>query len=237
MQLLVADSLAKRAMNATVSSSSNKRRKNEYGPSWLLWLGVLVFPGIVFWRADCVAVAGPNKKRQSIAYRSAFIYWEPGQLFGTAWNNLMAYGNSIVLHWARNSIFYTLASVFLSVAISVPAGYAFATSNFPGRKLLMTLTLITMILPGSAMVLPLFLQMNLFRLVDTPWAVIIPAAFYPFGVYLSYVHFATALPKDLLAAGRVDGCNEWQLFRYIGLPLASTLVCAVGLPELSGQLE
>ena len=87
----------------------------------------------------------------------------------------------------------------------------------------MTLTLITMILPGSAMVLPLFLEMNLVGLVDTRLGVILPALFYPFGVYLSYVHFATGLPKDLLSAGRVDGCNEWQLFLYIGLPLAKTL--------------
>ncbi len=209
-------------MNATVSSSNNKRRKNEYGPGWLLWLGVLVFLALYFGVPILWLLLAPTKNDNQLLTEAPLSFGDLAH-YATAWNILMAYGNSIVLHWARNSIFYTLASVFLGVAISVPAGYAFATANFPGRKLLMTLTLITMILPGSAMVLPLFLEMNLFRLVDTPWAVIIPAAFYPFGVYLSYVHFATALPKDLLAAGRVDGCNEWQLFRYIGLPLASTL--------------
>jgi len=62
------------------------------------------------------------------------------------------------------------------------------------------------------------------RLVNTPWSVILPAAFFPFGVYLSYIYYVTSLPKDLLAAGRVDGASEWQIFWYIGLPLARTLL-------------
>jgi multiple sugar transport system permease protein len=62
------------------------------------------------------------------------------------------------------------------------------------------------------------------RLANTPWSVILPAAFFPFGVYLAYIFYANSLPKDLLAAGRVDGCSEWQLFRYIGLPLSRTLL-------------
>jgi multiple sugar transport system permease protein len=225
-------------MQATLSTPTptpiRKRRKTDYGPSWLLWLGVLVFLALYFGVPILWLVLAPTKNDNQLLTEPALSLGNPANYL-VAWNNLMAYGNSIVLNWARNSIFYTLASVVLSVVISVPAGYAFATSNFPGRKLLMTLTLITMILPGSAMVLPLFLQMNLFRLVDTPWAVIIPAAFYPFGVYLSYVHFATALPKDLLAAGRVDGCNEWQLFRYIGLPLASTLFALLSFLSFLGN--
>ena len=86
------------------------------------------------------------------------------------------------------------------------------------------LTLIALIVPSSALVLPLFLEMNLFRLVGSPWAVILPTAFFPFGVFLAYVFYATSVPRDLLAAGRVDGCSEWQLFRLVCLPLSKTLI-------------
>lgn len=141
-----------------------------------------------------------------------------------AWANLTGFGDGSVLRWGLNSITYVLTSLLLSVAVTVPAGYALATANFPGRQLLIWLTLLTMIIPGSALVLPLFLEMSLVRLANTPWSVILPAAFFPFGVYLSYIFFATSLPKDLLAAARVDGCNEWQLFRFIGLPLSRTLL-------------
>ena len=199
-----------------------KRRKSEFGPAWLLWLGVLILFALYFGVPILWILLAPTKNDNQLMTLPPLSVVDVGNS-AKAWANLLAYSNAVILHWARNSLFYTLTAVVLSVVISVPAGYAFAVSDFPGRKLLMTLTLITMILPGSALVLPLFLEMNLFGLVDTPWAVILPAAFYPFGVYLSYVHFATALPRDLLAAGRVDGCNEWQLFWHIGLPLASTL--------------
>ncbi len=143
---------------------------------------------------------------------------------GEAWQNLLAFGDGRVARWGLNSIVYTLASLVLSVAITLPAGYALATAQFAGRQLLIWLTLITMIVPGSALVLPLFLELSLVRLANTPWAVILPAAFFPFGVYLAYVFYATSLPKDLLSAARVDGCNEWDLFLYIGLPLSRTLL-------------
>lgn len=141
-----------------------------------------------------------------------------------AWQNLTQFSDGIVGRWAANSLLYSLASLALSVAVSLPAGYALATAEFAGRRALLWATLITMIIPGSALVLPLFLELSFFRLANTAWAVILPAAFFPFGVYLSYIFYATSLPKDLLAAARVDGCNEWQLFRYIGLPLSRTLL-------------
>lgn len=208
--------------SSNIFASKQGRDKKRLNTSWLLWLVVLIFLALYFGVPILWLLIAPTKNDGQLLSMPALSIGELRN-YVQAWSNLMVYGDRVVLLWAQNSLIYTLSSVFLSVAISVPAGYAFAVSNFPGRKLLMTLTLITMILPGSAMVLPLFLEMNLFQLVDTPWAVIIPASFYPFGVYLSYVHFSTALPKDLLAAGRVDGCNEWQLFKHIGLPLARTL--------------
>ena len=168
------------------------------------------------------------------------IDWSP-LAFGSldrvalAWKNLFEFGDGNVARWSVNSLMYTLASLVLSVAVALPAGYALATSEFAGRRLLIWLTLITMIIPGSALVLPLFLEMSLVRLANTPWSVILPAAFFPFGVYLAYIFYANSLPKDLLAAGRVDGCSEWQLFRYIGLPLSRTLLGLLTFLSFTGN--
>ena len=210
-------------MNSSRSSNPDApRRKRDYNASWWLWLSVLVLLALYFGLPIVWLIAAPTKLDGELLSMPSLAVGDIRN-YASAWANLMTFGKGVVLLWARNSFVYTLASVLLSVIVSVPAGYAFATAQFAGRRLLMTLTLITMILPGSAMVLPLFLEMNQFGLIDTAWGVIFPAMFYPFGVYLAYVHFSTSLPKDLLAAGRVDGCNEWQLFRYIGLPLARTL--------------
>lgn len=141
-----------------------------------------------------------------------------------SWNNINAYVHGEIWVWFGNSVRYVVYSLGIGLAISIPAGYILAVARFPGRNLLLWLTLITMLLPPSAMVLPLFLELNLVRLINTMWAVILPASFFPFGVYLTYIYYSTSLPTDLLDAARVDGCSEWDLFRYIALPLAKPLI-------------
>jgi multiple sugar transport system permease protein len=159
-----------------------------------------------------------------------------GPLYGyvQAWNNILMFGEGLIRTWLINSLYYSLSSVFLSVAIAIPTGYVLATMNFKGRQFIMWLTLICMILPGSALVLPLFLEMNVLRLIDKPLSVILPSAFYPFGVYLAYVYYSVTLPKDLLSAGKVDGCTDWQLFWYIGAPLGRTLIATLGFLTFNG---
>jgi len=141
-----------------------------------------------------------------------------------AWQRIIEYQNGEVLTWAFNSVRYALWGLLLSLASCIPAGYILAVARFPGRRLLLWLTLITMLLPASALVLPMFMELNLFHLVNTQWAVILPAAFFPFGTYLTYIYYASSLPRDLLDAARVDGCSEVELFWHIALPLATPLL-------------
>jgi multiple sugar transport system permease protein len=143
---------------------------------------------------------------------------------GTDWQHLLLFDDGIIIQWSINSLVYALSTLAIALIISLPAGYALATSKPKARGVLLSLTLVSMLLPISALVLPLFLEVNLVHLVNTPWSVILPAAFFPFGVYLSFIYFAVSLPKDLLAAARIDGANEWQLFWHIGIPLARPLL-------------
>ena len=142
----------------------------------------------------------------------------------TSWNDVIAYQNGEMLLWLGNSIRYAGLSLIGSLAICIPAGYILAIGRFPGRRVLLWLTLITMLLPVSAMVLPLFLELNLAHLINTQWAVILPAMFFPFGVYLSYVYYGSSLPRELVDAARVDGCSELRVFWNIALPLARPLL-------------
>jgi multiple sugar transport system permease protein len=141
-----------------------------------------------------------------------------------AWQRIIEYQDGEVLLWAFNSIRYAVWGLALSLAISIPAGYILAVARFPGRRLLLWLTLITMLLPPSALVLPMFMELNLFHLINTQWAVILPSAFFPFGTYLTYIYYASSLPPELLDAARVDGCSEAQLFWHIALPLATPVL-------------
>lgn len=141
-----------------------------------------------------------------------------------AWQRIIEYQDGEVLQWVFNSVRYALWALTLSLATSIPAGYILAVARFPGRRPLLWLTLITMLLPPSALVLPMFMELNLVHLINTQWAVILPAAFFPFGTYLTYIYYASSLPPELLDAARVDGCSEVQLFWQIALPLATPLL-------------
>lgn len=141
---------------------------------------------------------------------------------GEDWQHLLSFDNGVITQWYLNSVSYALATLVL--VISLPAGYAPAVAKPRARGLLLSLMLVAMLLPISALVMPLFLEMNVVHLVNTPWAVILPTAFFPFGVYLAFIYFAVSLPKDLLAAVRIDGASEWQLFWYVGIPLARSLL-------------
>jgi multiple sugar transport system permease protein len=139
---------------------------------------------------------------------------------GTAWRHLITFQGGVLLTWLRNSAVYSALSLVLTLATSLPAGYALALSKFRGRKTLLVITLVVMIMPPATLVLPIFLELNKFGLIGTIWSVVLPFSFYPFGVYLVYIYFATSLQKEILAAARIDGASEWQLFTRIALPLA-----------------
>ena len=138
--------------------------------------------------------------------------------------NLTGFNNFQILRWALNSVIYTLCSVSLTLFACIPAGYALAMSQFKGRKFILIMTLIAMITPSQAIILPIFLEMTLLGLTNTYSGLILASSFFPFGVYLAYIFYATSLPKSVVESARVDGCGHFQCFLHMGLPLAKPLV-------------
>ncbi|MCX5317022.1 carbohydrate ABC transporter permease [Streptomyces sp. NBC_00154] len=141
-----------------------------------------------------------------------------------AWKHLARYNNGVMYHWMLNSVYYTVIPLVITVTVALLAAYALATMRFPGRKLILTITLLAMVLPATAVVLPLFLEINALHLTNTAASVILPSSFFPFGVYLAFIFFATSLPKELLEAARIDGCSELRMFFHVALPLARPLI-------------
>lgn len=144
-----------------------------------------------------------------------------------AWNNLFRYSDGILAHWMLNSVFYTVTSVVIALLACIPAGYGLAKFAFRGRTTVLFLTLVTMVVPPAALILPLYLEMSAFGLTNTPWAVILPLSFYPFGVYLVYLFASTSIPDSIIEAARLDGASEWGIMRTIFLPLARPAIVMV----------
>ncbi|RPF38627.1 carbohydrate ABC transporter permease [Streptomyces sp. TLI_185] len=144
------------------------------------------------------------------------------------WDALTAFQDDAVMQWLGNSALYAVISLVITLGVAIPAGYALAMTEFRGRHTLLVATLVVMLMPNATLVVPLFLEINAVHLIGTMWSIILPYSFYPFGVYLTYIYFTTAVPKDLLAAARMDGCSEFRVFWHIALPLATPVVALVG---------
>jgi len=143
--------------------------------------------------------------------------------YGTAWEHLLTFQNGVIVQWLVNSVLYTIAIVAISCITAILAGYALAATALPLKRTLLIVTLVAMIVPPVALVLPLFIEISNAGLFDTPAAVILTSSFYPFGVFLAYIYFSTSIPKDVYEAARMDGAGEFTTFLRIALPLSKGL--------------
>jgi multiple sugar transport system permease protein len=189
--------------------------------SAILLLFAIFFIAPVLW-----LVLAPTKSDHALVTSSPFSFGSFHNV-ALAWKHLDAYSDHLYRRWIANTLIYSLSATAITLAVSVPAGYGLALGKFPGRKLILTLTLVVMIMPGASLVLPIFLELNALHLIGSVFSVILPFSFFPFGVYLAYIYYSTALPAELLDAARVDGCGEWLTFRRIALPLAKPVVALV----------
>ena len=119
-----------------------------------------------------------------------------------------------------NSMKLTVFSAGGQLLLAVPAAWAFAAYRFPFRRFLFTLYVMLMLLPFQVTMLSSYLVLNDLKLVNTHWAIILPAACSTYPVFLIYRGFQN-IPRALLDAARIDGAGEWRIFWKIGLPLAS----------------
>lgn len=144
-----------------------------------------------------------------------------------SWNILLAFNSGIFTKWILNSILVAGGGAALAVFTAIPTGYALAKLRFGGRRLLRFITLLTMMMPNTVLVIPLFLEVSSISAIGQLWPVIVIMGFYPFGVYLAYIHFATTLPRELVEAARLDGLSEVGVFWRIAVPVSKQAVALV----------
>jgi ABC-type glycerol-3-phosphate transport system permease component len=118
------------------------------------------------------------------------------------------------------SLLITAATVATVVFLATLAGYSFAHLDFPAKKTIYLTLLSTMMLPGTAVIVPLFLELKQFNLLDTATGLVLVyvGTNLPFAMFLMRAFFET-LPKELRDSARVDGANEFRIFWSVMVPL------------------
>ncbi|SEL21151.1 carbohydrate ABC transporter permease [Streptacidiphilus jiangxiensis] len=123
----------------------------------------------------------------------------------------------IYFRWFLNSLLYAGIGGLLCALVCTCAGYAFEVHAFPGKEKLFGLVLLGVLVPTTALALPMYLLASKVGVVNTFWAVFLPSLVNPFGVYLSRVFAGGYVPGEVLEAARMDGAGELRTFWSIGL--------------------
>lgn len=127
-----------------------------------------------------------------------------------------------------NSAFVAILTTVGQIIIASMAAYAFARLKFKGRDVLFFILLATMMIPPQVNIVPLFFIMREFHWIDTHYALIMPGLFGGFGVFLLRQWFK-GLPFELEDAAKIDGCNPFQIYLKIALPLALPALATLGI--------
>lgn len=134
------------------------------------------------------------------------------------------------LGYIRNSVIVSTATTILGLLVAVPAAYAFARFNFPGRDALFFSVLIRNMFPVVVFLIPLFILMKNLRLIDTYFSLIL--TYLTFGLPLSIwllKGFYDNIPPELERAARIDGATRFQAFWKIILPLSAPGLVATAI--------
>jgi multiple sugar transport system permease protein len=149
--------------------------------------------------------------------------------------SLFTYQDGIFGLWMWNSTLYAFAGSIGHTLVSLAAGYGLAMYSFRGKGTTMGFIIGSFLIPGALLTIPsylLFVQMGLY---DTIWAMIIPAFFSPFAVYLAKIYAEGAVPSELLEAARIDGAGEYRIFFQIAFRLMTTAGATIFLLHFVGS--
>lgn len=129
-----------------------------------------------------------------------------------------------------NSLLIAVLTCLITLTAASMAAFTFAHVKFFGREMLLNYFLLGLMFPAATAVLPLFIQVRDFGLLDTYWGVILPQC--AFGLAMSILlfrEFFRALPHDLFEAAFVDGCGYIRFFLAVTLPLSRPIIATVAI--------
>ncbi|MFP5315470.1 MAG: carbohydrate ABC transporter permease [Actinomycetes bacterium] len=162
---------------------------------------------------------------------SAALWFTPNYIstFFTNLTGLFQYQDGLFVKWLVNSALYAGAGALLGTIIAAMCGYALAKYEFKGREAIFNVVLSGVLVPATALALPLFLIFSEVNLTNTYWAVFLPSLVSPFGVYLARIYAAASVPGELLEAARLDGSGEVRTFFTVSTRLMAPALVTIFL--------
>lgn len=131
--------------------------------------------------------------------------------------------------YLRNTLILIVGNTAGTLLSSSLVAYPLARMHFRGEKVVFAMILATMMVPATTTIIPQYLLFSRLRWLDTPLPMIIPAWFaYPYNVFL-FRQFFKSIPKSMDEAALIDGCNRFQIYAKIFIPLSKSTFITIGI--------
>ena len=164
-------------------------------------------------------------RSESISVNPFYIFPAAGwhfENFIEVWNSY----NFLVLY--KNTLIMIFLRVLCACLTATLAGYAFGRLKFPFKNFFFAMILVQMMVPGQIYIIPQYLIVSRFHLMNTQLALLLPGAVTAFGTYLCKQGYQS-LPVSLEEAAELDGANVWQRFLFVMLPLTRSSLVSLGI--------
>jgi multiple sugar transport system permease protein len=160
------------------------------------------------------------------------LSWIPSHFTLDAFVKVLSAGG--IGRWYVNSAVTSIIITVVTVILASLAAYGFSRVQFPGKGFLFWLIMAGIMVPPQILIVPLFTEINAFRMVDTYWGIILPQIAAPFAVFI-LKQFFDGIPQELGEAAIVDGASPFRVFWQIWLPLARPALAAVAIFTFVGS--
>jgi len=192
-------------------------------PAWIALIALLTFELLPFY---WVIITAFKTELQITQWRN--IFW-PDPWSTVQFQHLLG-PNRNFLVWLRNTVIISIVTPVISTIVAAAGAYALTRLRWKGASIMSSSVLVAYLMPGIMMVIPIYQLLNTLKLTNSLWSLIVsyPTFALPFAIWLMMGYYAT-IPEELEAAALVDGCNRFQAFLRIVLPLTRPALMAVML--------
>ncbi len=196
---------------------------------------------ILFWLLLIVMTAfymGPFLFSLSISFNAEQdVFQWPIKLIPDEWtldNYVHVWQDLPFARWLTNSVVITVVQTLTNVFFASLAGFAFARLTFPGRNVIFSIFMASLMIPGIILLVPKFIVLNELHLINTYSGIMLPGLVTVVNIFLMKQFFET-IPKDLEEAALIDGCSYFRIFWQIFLPISKPALAAVAIYTFQGS--
>ncbi len=199
----------------------------------ILIITLIYFLLPIFW----LVISSTKTHSELIGSGALGTLWFSGSLadlpdaIARTYGNLMGakVSNGMYWRWVANSLLYSTAAGVIGTVVSVMAGYALAKFKFPGMNVSLGVVMAGLLMPAALLAIPMYVVFNNLGVSHSIWAIIIPCAVSPFGMFLGRVYAHSSVPTELIEAARIDGAGEARIFFTMVLRLLAPAMVTIFL--------